>query len=459
MRPDPTHETRASPEPAMRCACLLFSTLMLSVACGVPGEPPPPDPPTDEPGSAYIFDPTVVRTYEFILEEADWQRLQATARDEIYVPATLRFEGVDYPGLGLRYKGAIGSLYNQGPVGDLRPCFDGGGVRIVSNCPKLGMKASFNEYSPDWRWHGLKKLQFHAMGNDASMMVEHLSYRLFRDAGVYAPRTAYVRLVINGEFQGLYILPEQIDGRFTRERFPDGGKGNLYKEVWPVHFTERPYIEALKSNRDENPSADKMVRFARDLAAADDSSFESVLEQWMDVDMLMNKMAVDRAIEHWDGIVAWYCYGGGCQNHNYYWYESTTRDEVWLIPWDLDRAMVMPPPIRTLYGVPDWDDAADCTPVQVLFPGLYALPPACEMFVGGMSRNLWARYVTATRSLLSSSFTDAEMASRVDAIEALISAAVDDDPWVNDSDWQIAVAKLRGDLVSMRLAIEAKVTN
>lgn len=407
-------------------------------------------------GSDDIFDDGRVQTFEFLVDPADWEWLQANGRDEQYVPATLVYEGRQYPGAGLRYKGSYGALYFQGPVDDFRPCFDQAGGRLRDNCPKLSMKASFNAYDDELRFAGLKKLQFHAMANDPTMMVERLGYGLFDRMDVFAPRTGYARLLVNGELQGLYILIEQIDGRFTRERFPDGGEGNLYKEVWPVHGAEQPYLDALKSNRDENPSAAKMVRFVADLAAADDASFVQVLERWTDVDMLMRKMAVDRAIEHWDGVVAWYCSGAGCSNHNYYWYESTDDDFVWLIPWDLDRAMVWPPPVRTLYGMPDWDEPAQCTPIPVFF-GITGMPPHCDELIGRMARILWNRYVAATEQLLAGPFQMSELLAAVDAAEALIADHVEQDPHIDADAWRAAVAQFRLDLAALRASIEAKI--
>jgi len=407
--------------------------------------------------SSQIFDESKVRTYELTLSDEDWTTLQATALQEEYKPATLRFEGKEISNVGLRYKGAVGSLQFQGDIDSLMPCFTQLGERIVANCPKLGMKIKFSEYDPDKRFHTLKRLQFHSMGNDGTKMVERLSYSLFREMGVFAPRTAHARLVINGEFQGLYIVVEQIDGRFTRENMPEGGEGNLYKEVWPVHSTEQPYIDALKTNRSEAPSASKMVRFAAALEAADDTNFEATLEQWTDVDMLMAKMAVDRAIEHWDGIVAWYCSGAGCTNHNYYWYESSTEDKVWLLPWDMDRAMVVPTPIRSFYGMPDWDDASSCAPVTIFF-SVQGLPPACDKFIGSLSRNLWSRYVAKTQELLDGPFQLSALEAKVDLYAAQLAPFIDEDPYIDRATWDAAVVQFKSDLASLRSSTVDKIT-
>lgn len=46
--------------------------------------------------------------------------------------------------------------------------------------------------------------------NDKSLMRDVLSMKLANDAGMYASRTKYCELFINGEYQGLYILMEKV---------------------------------------------------------------------------------------------------------------------------------------------------------------------------------------------------------------------------------------------------------
>lgn len=410
------------------------------LALDAPGPVEPVEP--DDP--ALVFDESVIQTYDLTLAPDDWQWLQDNAVDEIYVPATLRYGQWTYQNVAMRFKGSFGSLYS---------CFDGAGNQV---CDKLSIKLKFNEYQSGGRFHGLKRINLHAMKADDSKMHDAIAYKLFRDNGVYAPRTSYARVQVNGELIGLYVVVEAIDGRFTRARFSDGGEGNLYKEVWPVHDQPGPYVNALKTNEDDNPSVDKMVRFAADLESADDASFESVLETWTDVDMLMRYMAVDRLIDSWDGVVAFYCLGGGCNNHNFYWYESTVADRVWLIPWDLDHTFEEPSPMRTFYGRPDWDDfAAGCAPVPVFF-GVNTIPPACDVLLGGISRLLWPRYAAATQELLDGDYRISAIHARIDELEQLITDAVTEDPDLSLNQWRLHVDALRDAVVAKRAYIEAK---
>ena len=71
------------------------------------------------------------------------------------------------------------------------------------------------------------------MNNDPTLMRERLGYLMFAEAGVPSPRATHARVLINGEFVGLFALIEQIDGRFRTRPLRETVNGNLYKEVWP----------------------------------------------------------------------------------------------------------------------------------------------------------------------------------------------------------------------------------
>ncbi len=394
-----------------------------------------------------IFDESQIRTFNITVADADWDFLNENALLEQYVPGDLEYDGETFTNLGVRYKGAVGSL---------RLCFDQQGNRI---CDKLSFKLKFSEYDPDGKFHGLKRINLHSMNSDSSKMHDAIGYKLFRDFNVYAPRTAYARVVINGELIGLFIAVEVVDGRFARLNFPEGGKGNVYKEVWPVHSNPQRYLDALKSNRDENPSVDKMIRFASDVNSSTEANIGEVLSRWTDVDMLMRYMAVARLIDHWDGIVALYCGASpdsGCGNHNYYWYESTTEDRFWLIPWDLDNTFQEPSPVRTQYGMPDWDDlAASCEQITI-FLSVPAQAPSCDPVIRGMRTTLFDRYLEESRLMIDGAFSRTAINARIDQLNALISAAIEEDPDVSLSEWNNSVTRLRADAAAKRAYIETK---
>ena len=284
--------------------------------------------------SGYIFAQERLHTFELTLSDEALAQIDRNPSAEEWVLGSLTFEGETIDRVGIRYKGSIGAW-----VGCLSDpdWSDPSGHKV---CTKLSMKVKVNWDDSNREFHGLRRLQFHTMNLDPSQMHERLGYWLFREMGVPAPRSVHARLIVNGTYVGVFALTEQIDGRFTRHNFDDG-TGNLYKEVWPLHAGyvtgDLFFVEALKTNEDENPSIELIKNFGSEVKAAGPDGAAEVVDRWMDVDEVLAWAVVDRTIRNDDGPFHWYCFGE-CRPHNYYWYEEPTAGTLHLIPWDLDNA-------------------------------------------------------------------------------------------------------------------------
>ena len=341
--------------------------------------------------SEYLFDQDKLHTFELTLSEQNLAYLDSAPGLEEYVPGTLTFEGDSLP-VGIRYKGSVGAW-----VGCLTGnAFEAEGEKA---CTKLSMKVKINWEDSDDTFYDVKKLQFHSQNLDPTKMHERLGYWLFREMGVPAPRSVHARLIINGEYNGIYALTEQIDGRFTRQNFDDG-TGNLYKEIWPITNSGKPMPEeplqgSLKTNEDENPSFEIIQQFAQAVIDADSATIQDVMRQWIDVTQTLSYMVVDRAIANDDGVLHFYCggieeidFGGGCNSHNFYCYEDPTEKIMHLIPWDLDNAFdnITGPanpvtPIKDKWG----EKTNDCKPFVYGGWGLSQLSAACDPIIGNLA--------------------------------------------------------------------------
>lgn len=327
--------------------------------------------PTDE--AQVLFDPMLVRTYELSIAPVDLASIDANPAAEVWVNASLTVDGQTLA-VGARYKGSVGAF--------LMPCTAASAPGAKPG-PKIGrcsMKIAFDHTDPNARFHGLRKLNLHAMGRDSSLLRERLGYSLLREMGIAGSRAVHARLVVNGVFQGVFLAVEEIDGRFTRARFGEGGEGNLYKQVWPIHDDPNQYAKALESNRGASPDVTRMTRFKAAIDANDESA-----DRWLDLDYHMRWVAVDRVIMNDDGAFHWYCYSQGfdaqgiplpamVRNHNFYWYEASGYDRMWLIPWDLDNSFVTE--TARVHIDPEWADTSSCQ--CKTFLGMSQRPAACD---------------------------------------------------------------------------------
>jgi spore coat protein CotH len=300
--------------------------------------------------ATYIFDPSQVRTYNLIVAENDLTIIDANPSAEMYIPATLEFEGKTYGPYRMRYKGSAGAWDP--------PCTLLGAQLASAKGGKCSIKVDF-DLNNDATFFGLKKLNFHSMNQDPSELRERLAYGLFRDMGIAAPRCSHARVTINGRLEGLFALVEEVDGRFARAHFGDGGKGNVYKEVWPTYNDPSVYAAALVTNEKQNPNVQRML----DFKAAVDTSEQS-FASFIDRDYMTRYIAIDRVIVNDDGIFHFWCdpiaqgnNTGPWGNHNYFWYESDKQNRFWLIPWDLDFALGARTDVKV---IPEWTVDAQC---------------------------------------------------------------------------------------------------
>lgn len=394
---------------------------------------------------AWVFDPTQLRTYNVTIAPEDLESINADPMAEQYVPADIEVDGQTLTNVAIRYKGNVGSL---------QLCFENG----EQVCDKLSMKIRFDEYVEDQFFDGLKRLNFHSMKADPSKITERLGYGLFREFGVPASRAVHAQLVINGELMGLYALVEQVDGRFTRVNFPEDGEGNLYKEVWPMHFGEGPYLDALKTNRDESPDALDMVLFAQALQSSTPEAMGDVIDEWMDRPTLARLLAVDRMMENWDGPLGFWCGDWGCGNHNYYWYEEDETQRVWLIPWDIDNSFDDPNPFTEYFDQPMWFDlSADCEPRPIDDGAIGRRAATCDPIIEGLVTSMWPDYAAATTELLDEVWTIEGIDARIDEIAAQIEPAIMADPDLGDvEEWRGEVETLRSEVLAIRARIIAE---
>ena len=407
--------------------------------------------------SEYIFDQEKLPEFELFLPVSSMSRINNDPVAEEYVEGTLVFEGDTVSPVGIRYKGSIGAFVFclSGPN-----MWDPSGYKT---CTKLSMKIKINWKDKDHTFYDQKKLQFHSMNLDTTQMHERLGYYLFRQMGVPAPRSVHARLKINGNYVGLFALTEQIDGRFTRQNWTDGS-GNLYKEIWPVNehgeaYPESVYISKLETNEDENPSASLIRTFGAEIQSAHADSLRPVIEKWMDTDMIMRFIVVDRTIRNDDGPFHWYCNSQGeCGNHNYYWYEETGVDKLHLIPWDLDNAFeniagdANPvTPIADEWG----ETSGNCEAFAYGIWGRMQRSAACDKLTAG-----WVSYETEFYQLkqqfLEGPFAEANVDLLLDTwADQVREATREANSLHNDAlsvdEWEAALAKFREDLALVRV--------
>jgi hypothetical protein len=367
--------------------------------------------------TAALFALDRVPSFDLYLPAADWENLKAHAVDEQYVQAQACFEGKAVGLVGLRFKGSYGSLYD---------CFDAAGNNR-NVCRKLGMKIKFDEYLDSQSFYGIKRLNFQGYRWDDSYMKEHLAYELYRAMGVAAPRSSWAQIRVNGELQGLFGMVEDIDGRFTKDRWPQNGEGNLFKELWPGTGDDASILKQLKTNTDA-PDISAMQAFTAAINTASADTLHTTLASFTDADYFMRYMVVDDAIANFDGVTTYYTNGGspeGAGNHNFYFYQEAAN-KFTIIPWDLEATL----DLSSNFGnVPYWQTKpADCKQIYPVWGGEnHVIAPGCDPVFQALAADV-ATYRAHAQALLDGPFAESNMASNIDAAANLIRDAAHADP-------------------------------
>ncbi len=201
-----------------------------------------------------------------------------------------------------------------------------------------------------------------------------------------------------------------------------------------------------------------MVRFAADLGTDDLAELDAALDHWVDRAHLARQIAVITTIAHWDSIGHFYEQDGEFVNHNYYWYEETAADRMWLVPWDMDRTFGVPNPLQMEdgFGFPPWYvPTEDCEPSTVQNPP--RRPGGCDPLLRRLVAALRPEIDAARSEFLETLFTEAAVNARLDRYVALIEDSIRRDPrGPSVAEWEEAIGQLRRDIPVLREAMLAE---
>lgn len=401
-------------------------------------------------GVDYLFDQTQLRTFELEMAPADWQWLQDNALKEIYAPAALVFEGRRYVGIGARFKGAWSTLTK---------CFDEKGNQI---CPKLSIKLRFDKYDDCGRFLGQRRLIFNSSSHDAAHMRERLMWGLMEKIGLMGSRSVGSRLAVNGGAFSFYSMVEAVDKEYLEERF-DNSEGNLYKQVWPIHEDEWPYVSALRTN-ESAADVERMLEFAATIREVSDANFAKEVGKYTDLANIARMAAFARATGDDDGVLRFWCADmfSSCENHNYYWYDEPDK-LIRLVPWDQDI---------TVFGYQEkeeiapewWEMPTDCNPIPLWVAD--DLPPpesgTDELVLQPQCDRLLHQAVSLNRdayvdTLVKMAGALVESQEDVEAYRAQIEPVLLEDPLktITMEEWKTEVDWLKKKLGQQKAAIEA----
>lgn len=238
------------------------------------------------------------------------------ADPKTYVPGDVevRLNGyaVALGSVGVRLKGVAGS------------------ARSLSG--KAAFLLNFDKFTDKQTLFGIEKLALNNMVQDASMMRERLSYRLFREGGVPAPRSAHATVWVNDAPYGLYATVEATDNSGYLKAWFGDDEGSLYEGSYGSDL-----LDDAVGSFDQDNGADVGFADLQELIDAldgmnDPGAFVADVSKVIDLDEYLAFAATEIFVGQGDGYTT--------KKNNYFMYRGP--DARWsFMPWGTDQTFIV----------------------------------------------------------------------------------------------------------------------
>ncbi|MGJ8655470.1 MAG: CotH kinase family protein [Akkermansiaceae bacterium] len=268
---------------------------------------------------ASLYDTDTLRTIFLTFENPDWEtELEDFKTTDVEVPATMIVDGKDYQPVGVSFRGA--SSYFR-----------------ISKGHKRSLNISTDLVDEDQKLYDHKTLNLLNGNGDASLMSTVL-YSELASKHIPVPKANFVKVVINGEYWGVYTNVQQFNKDFTKSNY-----GSSKGTRWKVPGSPRgdgglaydgdelaPYKQRydMKSN-DGTKSWNKLINLCRILNETPLESLEQKLTPILNIDEALWFIAYDIVFGNSDGY--W------TRASDYYIFRDKD-DQFHVIPHDMNEA-------------------------------------------------------------------------------------------------------------------------
>ena len=249
-----------------------------------PADTRPPYPTTP------LYDVQTLRTIYLEFEDQDWEdELSTFYNTDVEVPATMTVDGKVYRDVGVHFRGA--SSFRMVPAGY-----------------KKSLNVSLDFVNPKQALGGYRTLNLLNANSDPTFLRTVLYSEIARHY-VPTPRVNHMRVVINGEYWGVYLNAQQFNGDFLQEWFktrqgarwkvpgnPRGRGGIEYLGDDPARYKGMYEIKT----KDTAESWNALIQLAKVLNQTPPEKLEAALAPILDVDSALKFLAVEMALVNSD---------------------------------------------------------------------------------------------------------------------------------------------------------------
>jgi hypothetical protein len=352
---------------------------------------------------ADLYDENSLPTFELEITPADLQAIETDCSNtaKVYHPATLKY-GTETVSAMVRLKG-----------------------NWSWRCDKKQYLISFNETDAKGRFHGLRKIVLDAPWYDPTQLAERLGFSFMRRVGANWSCVNNAKLLINGEYQGLYANVERIDKEYLQRHFSDTeAEGNLYDGGSELRTNE---------TLGDVSRRDALMKATTVQAIDSMSDLDQAVKYWAASAILPD---VD---SYWAGVEI-----------NYFLYDHPTRGFLWF-PYDMDMTLLtgVLNSSRSTVTIGSTDNVVKADPFT--YQNTHWLKERLVKLV--LSDAYWCGRFIDELKAARAVYDANKMSTQIDTWATQIAEAVETDPYKNYStaDHAKAVATLKSNM-TQRLA-------
>ncbi len=371
----------------------------------------------DDTGRPFVLPPlqTEVEQYELVMPDETLNRFKI----DVFTPeqpATFIYRGQAYP-VKVRLRG--------------------------NSSRKTWPKKSWRiELPKGQKFQGRRRLNLLAEWKDLTFMFEKLGFDLLEAMRVPASRAKYVRLVINGQYQGVYLDTSRVDKDLLRSRdFLDDdptlyrcGRKNCEMKAWTASHQE----SWEKENNEEQTEPDAaLTLWMRAINYTPDPALVAELERHMYVEHYLRAMVMDALISN--SVIE--------DSRSYVAYDAITKKWSYL-PWELNNSdgryttsLPVGSPARythplVIFTVTDPAVEREYLVRLEKYPAVPWMPVFSNLNTRiAYNKALRQRFIARAEQALAELFNPAVLNPRIEATYELLAPHVAHDPYVDQAKW------------------------
>jgi len=259
---------------------------------------------------ARVYDTSLLHRIGIVIAPEDARTILNRTSER--VRCTFTFDGVVLKDVGVRQ---AGGTFN----------------RFVSIDEKPTLSVKFDDFVEGQELHGLEKMVLKDGRQDTGFAGEHLTYEVYRRAGIAAPMTAHAHVTINGRDASIYVMREPINRDFLTRNFGRPfSNGNLYELNYQPDPMASPRDILLKDEVEQRRSRTELLGASDAVLNAPPETFVAAVSRYLDLDRYLTFYAVEAATSNYDGF--------SFNTNNAYLYAHPRDGRLIMIPYGADSS-------------------------------------------------------------------------------------------------------------------------